>query len=205
MRCPVCCQSFYCFWTGTTTQLTKIYKIIKWVSYISKQFKIYFSLKIYIQKDSYNRNFKLMVFWFPVIPNQGSAKGRVFPGRVYQGWAMGLGSMGFVSRDTNHGTCDWDWDWLSWDAWTLDSSETKICGTGKSQAHGAKIPGTLGTGTEILGTVPGFWALGLKFLGKKFLGLAVPSRAHPWYQGWSPSRVLRQQRTDLRGFFSLHR
>ena len=48
-------------------------------------------------------------------------------------------------------------------------------------SHGTQIPGTLGTGTKILGIVQWFWALGLKSLGQKTLGLAVPSHAHPWF------------------------
>ena len=47
-------------------------------------------------------------------------------------------------------------------------------------SHGTQIPGTLGTGTKIVGTVPGVSALGLKSQGQKSLGLAVPSHAHPW-------------------------
>ena len=49
-------------------------------------------------------------------------------------------------------------------------------------SHGTQIPGTLGTGTKIVGTVPGFSALGLKSQGQKSLGLAVPSHAHSWAQ-----------------------
>ena len=40
--------------------------------------------------------------------------------------------------------------------------------------------GTLGAGTKIVGTVPEFWAFGLKSQRQKLLGLAVPSHAHPW-------------------------
>ena len=75
------------------------------------------------------------------------------------------------------GTWDRDWDWFSWDAWDwekyrLDSPGTKnseILAVPKS-SHGTQIPETLGTGTKIVGTVQGFWALGLKSLGQKSLG-----------------------------------
>ena len=46
-------------------------------------------------------------------------------------------------------------------------------------SHGTQIPETLETGTKIVGTVPGFSALGQKFKGQTPLKLAVPSHAHP--------------------------
>ena len=69
--------------------------------------------------------------------------------------------MGFVSRDTNPGT-----SWVDY----VFSKNSEIPGLSlglESQAvprilavpkssHGTQIPGILGTGTEIVGTVPGF-------------------------------------------------
>ena len=78
----------------------------------------------------------------------------------FQYAAVGMGNGTGIPWDTNPGTWDWDWDWFSWDAWVwnkyrLDSPETKISGTTKSQALGP-----LGT------LVP--W------------DFVVSSHAHPW-------------------------
>ena len=69
-------------------------------------------------------------------------------------------------------------------------------------SHWAQIPGTLWTGTKIVGTVPGFSALGLKSQGQKSLGLAVPSHAHPCSEsGWdnilSPPHLVAPHLVDI--------
>ena len=46
-------------------------------------------------------------------------------------------------------------------------------------SNGTQIPGKVWTGTKIVGTVPGFWAVGLWSLRQISSGHAVPSQAHP--------------------------
>ena len=65
--------------------------------------------------------------------------------------------IGFVYRDRNPGTWDWNWDGWDWEKYRWDSPRTKIFWTIESQAQ---IPWT-----KIVGTVPGFSALGLKSQG----------------------------------------
>ena len=46
---------------------------------------------------------------------------------------------------------------------------------------GTQIPETLRTGTKIVGTVPGFLAMGLGSQRRKSFGLDVPSHGHPCF------------------------
>ena len=82
--------------------------------------------------------------------------------------------MFFFQKFENPGTVQWD---------SIPKQSQQFClSQSRPMGHGTQIPGTLGTGTKIVGTVPGFSALGLKSQGQKSLGLAVPSHAHPYFQ-----------------------